>query len=267
MFAGEVGVPRLLRLFTRLGIKATWFVPGHSVETFPKQIEEVVEAGHELGAHGYSHENPIEMSPEQERDVLERSIEVIEKISGRQPRGYVTPWWEMSEHTAALLLEYGFRYDHSQNYNDFIPFYARVGDRWLTLDYSKPASSWMHPLERGQEVDLVEFCGNWYMDDLPPMMFMKQAPNSHGYVSPRTIEDLWHEQFRWVIRELDYAVVPLTLHPDVSGRPQVLMMLERLFQDWLGHKGVSFVTFEEAAEDFRARFPFASDERPSSVGK
>ncbi len=266
MFAGEVGSLRLLRLFERAGLSTTWFVPGHSAETFPDEMRRVAEAGHEIGAHGYSHENPISMSAEQEREVLERSIVLIEEIAGRRPRGYVAPWWEMSERTAGLLAEYGFIYDHSQNYNDFVPFYARVGDTWTNIDYSRPASSWMKPLVRGKEVDLVEFCGNWYMDDLPPMMFIKQAPNSHGFVSPRDIEQLWRDQFDWVYRELDYAVFPITLHPDVSGRPQVLLMVERLIEYWAGHDGVRFVTFEEAAETFRRRYPFEGPDRPSSVG-
>jgi peptidoglycan/xylan/chitin deacetylase (PgdA/CDA1 family) len=256
MFAGEVGSPRLLRLFDKYELRTSWFVPGHSIETFPDQMRAVADAGHEIGAHGYSHENPIAMSPQQERDVLAKSIELIEELSGRAPRGYVAPWWELSEHTASLLLDNGFSYDHSQNYNDFTPFYARVGDSWTKVDYSKPAAEWMKPLVRGSEVDLVEFCGNWYVDDLPPMMFIKQSPNSHGFVSPRDIEQLWRDQFDWVYREMDYGVFPVTLHPDVSGRPQVLLMLERLIEYWRGHEGVRFLTMEEAAEDFRRRFPF-----------
>jgi len=266
VFAGEVGVPRLLKLFARTGVPTSWFVPGHSVETFPDEIAQVAQAGHEIGAHGYSHENPIAMSAQQERDVLARSIEVIEKVSGRQPRGYVAPWWEMSERTAALLLEHGFSYDHSQNYNDFIPFYARVGDTWTNIDYNLDAADWMKPLVRGHEVDLVEFCGNWYVDDLPPMMFIKQSPNSHGFVSPREIEVTWRDQFDWVHRSLDYAVFPVTLHPDVSGRPQVLLMLERLIEYWQSFPDVRFVTFEQAAQEFRRRYPFSGEARPTSVG-
>jgi peptidoglycan/xylan/chitin deacetylase (PgdA/CDA1 family) len=262
VFAGEVGTPRLLRLLERHQLPSTWFIPGHSVETFPAQMQAVADAGHEIGAHGYSHENPVEMSREQERAVLTRSVELIEKLCGKRPLGYVAPWWEMSEYTAALLLEFGFSYDHSQNYNDFTPFYARVGDSWTKIDYSRPAEDWMQPLRHGREVDLVEFCGNWYVDDLPPMMFIKQSPNSHGFVSPRDVEQLWRDQFEWVYREMDYAVFPLTLHPDVSGRPQVLLMLERLFQDWQDRDGVRFVTFGEAAADFRRRCPF----RPAGPG-
>jgi len=256
VFAGEVGVPRILRLFERYELCTSWFIPGHSIESFPREMQMVADAGHEIGAHGYSHENPIEMAASQERDVLLKSIELIETLSGRAPRGYVAPWWEFSENTAKLLLDNGFSYDHSQNYNDFTPFYARLGDTWTKVDYSKHAQDWMRPLIRGQDVDLVEFCGNWYLDDLPPMMFIKQANNSHGFVSPREIEQLWRDQFDWVYREMDYAVFPVTLHPDVSGRPQVLLMLERLIEYWQGHDGVRFVPFEESATAFRQRCPF-----------
>jgi peptidoglycan/xylan/chitin deacetylase (PgdA/CDA1 family) len=261
VFAGEVGAPRLLKLFDRYDLPTTWFIPGHSIETFPAQMQAVADAGHEIGAHGYCHENPVAMTPEQEREVIERSIALIEKLAGRQPRGYVAPWWEMSEHTAALLLELGFTYDHSQNYNDFVPFYARVGDQWTKIDFAGPAREWMKPLVHGHEVDLVEFCGNWYVDDLPPMMFNKHAANSHGFVSPHDIERLWRDQFDWVYRELDYGVFPVTLHPDVSGRPQVLLMLERLLDDWTRREGVRFLTYEQAADDFRHRYPFTGQAR------
>ena len=253
VFAGEVGMPRLLALFERLGLRTTWFVPGHSIETFPDQVAQVVAAGHELGAHGYSHENPISMSAEQEEAVLQRCVDLIEKVSGVRPRGYVAPWWEMSEATVELLLRYGFRYDNSQGYHDFLPFFARVGDRWTKVDYRLPAKSWMQPLQRGREVDLVEIAANWYLDDLPPMMFIKQSPNSHGFVNPRELEQIWRDQFDWVYREMDYAVFPLTIHPDVSGRPQVLLMLERLIAYISTHEGVSWVPMEEVAADFRTR--------------
>jgi len=105
MFAGEVGVPRLLKLFDKFRLKASWFIPGHSIETFPEQTRMIVTAGHEVGAHGYSHENPVAMTRRQEEDVLTKSIELIEKFSGKKPRGYVAPWWEMSAVTAELLLQ------------------------------------------------------------------------------------------------------------------------------------------------------------------
>ena len=127
---------------------------------------------------------------------------------------------------------------------------------WTKVDYSKPAAQWMKPLVRGKAVDLVEISGNWYLDDLPPMMFIKASPNSHGFVSPRDIEQLWRDQFDWVYREYDWAVFPLTIHPDVSGRPQVLLMLERLIEYISGHSGVRWCTMEEMSQEFRNRHPF-----------
>jgi peptidoglycan/xylan/chitin deacetylase (PgdA/CDA1 family) len=75
-------------------------------------------------------------------------------------------------------------------------------------------------------------------------------------VNPRDIEQLWRDQFDWVYREYEWAIFPLTIHPDVSGRPQVLLMLERLIEYINGHSGAGWCTMEEMAEEFRRRHPF-----------
>ncbi len=262
LFAGEVGTPRLLDLFKKYDLRTTWFIPGHSIETFPRETEMVVEGGHEIGSHGYSHENPIAMTPEQEEEVLVKSMGLIERFSGKKPVGNVAPWWEASAVSNDLLLKYDYKYDHSLQNRDFVPFYARTGDSWTKIDYSKPASEWMKPLVRGEEIDLVKIGGNWYLDDLPPMMFIKTSPATHGFVNPRDIEQMWKDQFDWVYREMDYAVFGLTIHPDVSGRPQVLLMHERLIEYINSHDGVRWVTMEDIADDFVKRFPKDQAERP-----
>ncbi len=255
LFAGEVGTPRLVKLFDRLGIKTTWFIPGHSIESFPKETDMIVAAGHEIGMHGYSHENPLDMSPEQEEAVLIRCIDLITRLCGSRPTGYVAPWWEFSHVTNELLLKHGIKYDHSLMHKDFECYYVRVGDHWTKIDMSGPAEDWMHALVRGQETDLIEIPASWYLDDLPPMMFIKKAPNSHGFVNPRDIEQMWRDQFDYVYREYDEAVFPITIHPDVSGRPQVILMLERLVAYISSHPGVRFCTFNEIADDFAAQHP------------
>src|SRR6266852_2652930 len=209
LFAGEVGTPRLLKLFESSGLKTTWFIPGH----------------------------------------------LIEKVCGRRPTGYVAPWWEFSNVTNELLLKHGIKYDHSLMHRDFEPYYVRVGDSWTKIDYSKPAEEWMKPLVRGYETDLIDIPANWYLDDLPPMMFIKKSPNSHGFVNPRDIEQLWLDQFDWVYREHDYAVFAMTIHPDVSGRPAVLLMLERIIEHINKHDGVRWAHFDAIADDFAKRSP------------
>jgi peptidoglycan-N-acetylglucosamine deacetylase len=101
----------------------------------------------------------------------------------------------------------------------------------------------------------VEIPANWYLDDLPPMMFVKASPNSHGFVNPRDIEQMWTDQFDWVYREQDCAAFTMTIQPDVSGRPQVLMALERIIAHIKRHDGVRWVTFDEIAQDFLRRSP------------
>lgn len=255
LFAGEVGTPRLLDLFDKYNLKTSWFIPGHSIETFPKETEMVFQAGHEIGAHGYSHENPLAMTPKQEEDILIKSMELIKEVTGNNPTGYVAPWWEFSNVTNELVLKHGFKYDHSLMHNDFTPYYVRVGDEWTKIDYSKEAADWMKPLKRGEETDLIEIPANWYLDDLPPMMFIKGSPNSHGFVNPRDIEQMWIDQFDWVYENMDYAVYTMTIHPDVSGRPQVLKMHERIIEYINRHEGVRWATFNEIADDFKKRFP------------
>ncbi|KAG2075511.1 carbohydrate esterase family 4 protein [Suillus decipiens] len=253
MYAGEVGVPRLLKLFDKYGIKTTWFIPGHSLETFPKQMEAVRDAGHEIGLHGYSHENPITMTLEQQRDILDHTFKLLTDFNhGVPPKGSVAPWWETSKEGTALLLEKGIEYDHSNMCHDSQMYYLRDEDTWTKIDYRAQAHTWMKPLQRGKETGLVEIPGNWYLDDLPPMMFIKSNSNSHGWVSTQSVEQLWKDTFTYLYREEKDFVFPISIHPDVSGRPHVLLMLER-FIEWINtHDDVQWLTFYEMTQYFRA---------------
>jgi peptidoglycan/xylan/chitin deacetylase (PgdA/CDA1 family) len=96
LFAGTVGTQRLLKLFDKYKIKTTWFIPGHSLETFPQDMAAVRDAGHEIGLHGYSHENPADMTIEQQRDVLDKTYRMLTEFAGKPPRGSVAPWCVIS---------------------------------------------------------------------------------------------------------------------------------------------------------------------------
>ncbi|KAH7910465.1 carbohydrate esterase family 4 protein [Hygrophoropsis aurantiaca] len=254
MYAGEVGVPRLLKLFDKYKIKTTWFIPGHSLETFPEQMAAVRDAGHEIGLHGYSHENPVSMTIEQQRDILDHTYKLLTEFNhGKPPKGSVAPWWETSSEGTTLLLEKGIEYDHSNMCHDSQAYYLRNEDTWTKIDYKAKAHTWMKPLKRGIETGLVEIPGNWYLDDLPPMMFIKSSANSHGWVNSRDVEQLWKDMFTYLYREENDFIFPISIHPDVSGRPHVLLMLER-FIEWVNtHDHVQWVTMYEMAQDLRAR--------------
>lgn len=174
LLAGTLGTRRLLKLFSKYDIKATWFIPGHSLETFPEECAMVRDAGHEIGLHGYSHENPVDMSLAQQRDVLDKTYRMLTDFcGGKPPRGSVAPWWEVSREATELFLSYGVEYDHSMNHHDCQAYFLRTGDEWTKIDYGREAESWMKPLVKGRETGMVEIPANWYLDDLPPLMFMK----------------------------------------------------------------------------------------------
>ncbi|QDS71931.1 hypothetical protein FKW77_000683 [Venturia effusa] len=246
LFAGTHGTTRVLKLFDKYKIKATWFIPGHTLETFPEECAAVRDAGHEIGLHGYSHENPSDMSEEQQKDVLDKSFKLLTEFCGKPPRG-------ISNSGMELLLSYGIEYDHSMSHEDCQMYYLRTGDSWTKIDYSKKAVEWMKPLVKGTMTGLVEIPGSWYIDDLPPMLFMKKSSNSHGWVNPRDIEDIWKDHFDYYYREFDEFIFPMTIHPDVSGRPHVLLMHERIIEYINKHEGVEWVTMEQMCDEFKSK--------------
>ncbi|TBU58655.1 glycoside hydrolase/deacetylase [Dichomitus squalens] len=230
MYGGEVCIPRLLKLFAKYNIQTTWFIPAHSLETFPEQLAAVRDAGHEIGMHGYLHERQSKLTVEQQKDVLDHAYDVITNCA---------PCWDPSRDSARLLLEKGIEYGHSQAY------YLRMGDDWTKIDYQAKAETWIKPLLRGTETGLVKIPTNWYLDDWPPLM--AAAGNPNGWVNTRDVEQLWKDT------EEESFIFPISIHPDVSGRPHVLLMLER-FIEWVNtHEDVQWVRMLDMANEFRGR--------------
>ncbi|KAL1952825.1 hypothetical protein VTO42DRAFT_4130 [Malbranchea cinnamomea] len=255
-FAAKVGVPRLLKLFKKLSIadRCTWFIPGHSAESF-KEVEQIIESGCEIGLHGYAHEGAYQLTPQQERDVLEKCIEISTRLTGKKPAGYRAPLYQVRESTLDLLEEYGFLYDASLTDHDCHPFFIPRRPPIKKIDFSKPASSWMHPIvESDERRPLVEIPCNWYMEDMTPMQFLPHVPNSHGYVEVRAIEQMWKDRFLWIWNHEEEAIFPLVIHPDTSGMAHVIGMIERMIE-WLQSWGpyVQFCQAQEVARAFRSK--------------
>jgi NAD(P)-dependent dehydrogenase (short-subunit alcohol dehydrogenase family) len=111
-FAGSVGVPRLLRLFRKHGIASsvTWFIPGHSMESFPNETKMIVDSGAEISCHGYAHEGGSQMTETQERDVIRKCVDLATNLTGKKPLGWRAPLYQLREHTVTVLEEMGFLY-------------------------------------------------------------------------------------------------------------------------------------------------------------
>ena len=98
------------------------------IETYPEACRQVVDAGHEIGHHGWTHMPPAALTREQEEDGLVRRNRAIERLCGRTARGYRSPAWDLSPNTIDLLLAQGFDYDSSMMGDDYTPYRARHGD-------------------------------------------------------------------------------------------------------------------------------------------
>ncbi|KAK5019203.1 polysaccharide deacetylase family protein-like protein [Cryomyces antarcticus] len=263
-FAAQVGVPRLLKMFKKHGIsdKITWAIPGHSMETFPEQTKAILDSGCEVALHGYAHEGAPQMTEEQERDVLVKCIELVTSLTGKKPKGYRAPLYQLRESTINLLEEHGFLYDSSLAHHDSTPYYLPHHPTPIVpIDFSPSAKAadWMHPTPAFTSSPLskvVEIPCNWYMEDMTPLQFYPHTANSQGYVDVRVIERMWQDRFHWLVGEIedgrqDMVVFPLVMHPDTSGMSHVIGMIER-FIGWVKGWGdkVEFLTYAEIAEQW-----------------
>ena len=107
------GINRILEALDRFQVKATFFAPGIFAETYPEQLKEIAEAGHEIALHGYRHEDFGGLSKEQQQSVLNRGAKAIEQTIGRMPVGFRLPEGGCTEETLTLIQQAGFLYDNS----------------------------------------------------------------------------------------------------------------------------------------------------------
>jgi peptidoglycan/xylan/chitin deacetylase (PgdA/CDA1 family) len=240
---GVVGAERILALLTRQGIAATWFVPGHTIETYPEICARIHHAGHEIGNHGYLHEPPATLTRKQEEAVLLRGSATIRRITGSNPQGYRSPSWDLSPHTIELLLAHGFLYDSSMMAHDSQPYYARHGDVFLADG----------PARLGQATPLIEMPISWSLDDYPHFEYARVS----GTVLPGLrragdVLDNWVDDFRYMAKTDEWGVLTYTFHPQVIGRGHRMLALEQLIEATRA-MGAEFIRMDAAAAEFAKR--------------
>jgi peptidoglycan/xylan/chitin deacetylase (PgdA/CDA1 family) len=244
-FGPRVGAPRLLALLKKHGIRSTWFIPGHTIETYPRACEAVVAAGHEIAHHGWTHRPPASLTREEEERELVRGNEAIRKLVGRAARGYRSPSWDLSPHSVRLLLKHGFLYDSSLMGDDYTPYHAREGD---VIELEKPARF-------GAESALVEMPIHWAADDAPHFEYLRtETTFRQGLMNASAVGENWINDFLYMRDNLDWGVLTYTCHPYVIGRGARMMMLERVIRA-AADSGAAFLTMEEAVREFQKQNP------------
>jgi len=109
-------VTRLLDLFDRYGVRATFFVLGWVAEKLPNLVDLIATRGHEIGSHGHTHQQAGRQNREEFSADVRRSLEVIRESVDTPIRGYRAPSFSIGERTPwawKILADQGFAYDSS----------------------------------------------------------------------------------------------------------------------------------------------------------
>lgn len=226
-YGARVGVPRILSLLDKYGIRATFFVPADTARRHPELVKEIHARGHEIGHHGDVHESPLKLELDEEKRILDTGFETLEKVTGERPRGYRSPGWELSPNSIRLFHEYGFLYDSSMMGDDFQLYLIR---------------------DNGKETDVVEIPVSWELDDAAHFLFNFRPGYFVGLSAPSKVYEIWATEFDGAYA--NEGAFTLTMHPQVIGRYHRLLMLERLIRYIAGHAGVWFATCTEVATDW-----------------
>ena len=112
----EIGIENLLAFFYRFNIRATFFFVAQDLEikTNADIMKSVIEKGHEIASHSYSHPQGFRLLSEKVKThELRKSKEILEDISGQSVIGFRAPGWNISDDTLPILRRLRFKYDSS----------------------------------------------------------------------------------------------------------------------------------------------------------
>ena len=221
-YGNRVGVPRILTLLARYGVKASFYVPAVAALTYPDEQRRVVAEGHEIGIHGWIHELNSVLPYEAERELMLRAADALERVSGVRPVGLRTPSWDFSPHTLRIEKEMGLLYDSS--------LMADEDCYELLLD--------------GEPTGVVEVPVEWVRDDAVYFM-MNRFQSLRPYTPPADVLDIFR-------RELDAAcdeggLCQLTFHPHIIGYRSRIWIVEELIRHAQSRGQVWFGTHAQVA--------------------
>ncbi len=220
-YGPEVAIKRILETWKEYDIQQTFYVPAWCIEQYTDSVKAMVDGGHEVGHHGYIHENPNSLSPEKEQYWLKRGIDVIENVTGQRPRGWRAPLYNFSDLSIDFLIDEGFIYDASLMGDD-IPYLLET--------------------ENGSLLELPSY---WGMDDWPQFVHLIDLDYMMPLQSPSRGMDVFREEFDAMYKHGGLWVT--VWHPFASGR---LARWEKVIEliDYMITKGdVWFARMEDIA--------------------
>ena len=211
------GIPRILKVLSDEAIPASFFVPAVTALLYPDEQKKISAQGHEIALHGWIHERNSVLPLEAERDLMLRSADVLEKVSGVRPVGIRTPSWDFSANTLALIQEMGLIYDSS--------LMADVDCYELLMD--------------GVNTGVVELPVEWIRDDAV-YFNMNRFSGLRPQIAPTDVFDIFRREFDSAYEE--GGLFQLTMHPHVTGYRSRIWILKELIAHMKSKKDVWFAS-------------------------
>lgn len=225
-YGPTVAMPRILETYRRLGLKQSFFIPGWCMETYPDVVEAILNGGHEIGHHGWIHEDPITTKGEAQEVAFERAMETHKRLCGAAPAGYRAPVYNVTQQVIDLLVKHEFRYDSSLMADD-IPYEMQTPEGAL---YEMPV--------------------HWGTDDWPPFAHYDEI----GYMMPVRGPSAGLAGF-WEEFEAQYEAggfFMLIVHPFLTGRLARWRQVEKWLEKTLETRDVWFAPLREIADHLDA---------------
>lgn len=221
-YGSRVGVPRLAKLLARHSVRASFYVPAVSALLYPDEQRALSAAGHEIAIHGWIHELNSTLPRAAELDLMRRSADTLESITGIRPVGMRTPSWDFSPHTLAIVKEIGLQYDSS--------LMADEDCYELLLD--------------GEPTGVVEIPVEWIRDDAV-YFWMNRFQAQRPYTPPNGVFDIFRREFDAAYDE--GGLFQLTCHPHVIAYRSRIWIIDELIRHAKSRGKVWFATHAQVA--------------------
>ncbi len=208
------GLEKLLDVLDEYNVKATFFVLGAICDQYPEKIKEIRARGHEIGSHGYYHENLANMTYEEQKQVITASKKRIEELTGSAVKGFRMPEGEITEDTYEILKEAGYTYSSSLSDND-IPYIRSNGLTELPIHwelYDLPYFAYTFdptiPQSQGRSSNANDVLANWMYElegarrfgTLMNVQLDPQAIGEQGriFILEKLLKELCSDETAWI---------------------------------------------------------------------
>src|SRR6266508_3391464 len=209
-YGGRTGVWRFMRIFDDAEIKATVCLSAKAAELFPEAVTELHKRGHEIAGHSYTQDLILPyLSPQEEKEVIQRCARMIEKAVGVRPVGWFSPVAAPTAHTAEFLAEEGFVWHGDYNDTDLPYAFETKKGKLVAIAHS-------------------DFTDNRTLRS-----------------SPRDFYNVYKDTFDYLYRHEAPSLINLTVHAHFRGRPLMAAMLHELLRYMRGFPDVWFARHDE----------------------